>query len=227
MPSAPVCRRTSPQRSSATSTSGRRWGMPRSTRRTSSPTIGPSSRADAGCDRQRNTATSRRRNGTSSSATSSCARSPWAPAPATSERRACMSTVASDVRCFDPTLLRHSAWSRSATTSTTASPKPAAKAGSAKSPDSRPASLPPSRSFRPHANSAPARRRSPTSACPVQRPGRNDNPPVTRDTPDSDTFPRSSTESSEKIAFQPRLEADVPAGRGRPPQPAQMPLPLV
>jgi len=24
-----------------------------------------------------------------------------------------MSTVASDVRCFDPTLLRHSAWSRS------------------------------------------------------------------------------------------------------------------
>jgi hypothetical protein len=29
------------------------------------------------------------------------------------------------------------------------------------------------------------------------------------------------------IAFHPRLEADVPAGRGRPPQPAQMPLPLV
>ena len=135
-----------------------------------------------------------------------------------------MSTVASDVRCFDPTLLRHSAWSRSATTSTTASPKPAAKAGSAKSPDSRPASLPPSRSFRPHANSAPARRRSPTSACPVQRPGRNDNPPVTRDTPDSDTFPRSSTESSEKIAFQPRLESDMAPIGGRPPAPRQMPL---
>ena len=129
-----------------------------------------------------------------------------------------------DVRCFDPTLLRHSAWSRSATTSTTASPKPAAKAGSAKSPDSRPASLPPSRSFRPHANSAPARQRSPTSACPVQRPGRNDNPPVTRDTPDSDTFPRSSTESSEKIAFQPRLITHMSADRRRPPEPGQMPL---
>ena len=29
------------------------------------------------------------------------------------------------------------------------------------------------------------------------------------------------------FAFHPRLEADVPAGRGRPPQPAQIPLPLV
>ena len=93
-------------------------------------------------------------NGRSSSAISNAARSPSAPAAAPSARPASTNTLVSVALCSGQTPLNGTDWSRSATTSPPASPKPNAKAGSAKSKACKSASPPPKTSS-PKSTNAP------------------------------------------------------------------------
>ena len=95
----------------------------------------PSSPAAGHCGPPGNTVLPPTRNGRSSSATSSSARSPPERAGALSAPRAFMNIAASDAPCTGPTRRKGPASPRSATTSSPASPKPNAKAGSARSKD--------------------------------------------------------------------------------------------
>ncbi|WP_052744524.1 tyrosine-type recombinase/integrase [Streptomyces odonnellii] len=172
---APVCPRTSPPASAATGWSTRHSDMPRSTPRTSSTTTGPSSPAAGRCGPARSTASPPRRSGRTSWPTSSCARWRWASAHATSELPASMSTLASDAPSYDQIPGRGPAWRRSTRTCSTGSRRPRNKAGSARSPRSRPASPPPSRSSPPCATSQPGTPQS-SSACPTSAPAPADSP---------------------------------------------------
>src|SRR6201984_3080691 len=82
-------------------------------------------------------------NGRNSSATSSVARSPSAPAVARSDPPVFMNMLVCVAHCCGPTPPTAPVWSRSATTSPHASPKPNAKDGSARSKACRSASPPP------------------------------------------------------------------------------------
>src|SRR6266566_3866277 len=163
-PSAPGSRRTSPPRSSDMPILEPRRDTPRSTLKTSSPIIGPSSPAGAPCVPAKSTATSPRKNGTSSCTTSSSERSLSGSAPGTLALHVSMSTAVSGARSFDLIRPRNPGCWRSATTSRPESPKPAAKAGSARPPAWRPLFKPPNRNSRPCTRS-PAATTSPALAC--------------------------------------------------------------
>ncbi|MFF7701394.1 tyrosine-type recombinase/integrase [Streptomyces lydicus] len=94
---------------------------------------GPSSPAGELSAPARSTARRPARNGTISSATSNDANCRWAPAAAPSGRPASTSTLACGARCSVPTRPSDRGWKRSGTTSSTASRKPNAKGGWAKS----------------------------------------------------------------------------------------------
>jgi hypothetical protein len=121
-------------------------------------------RRRARCGPGKNTAPRPMRNGTNSSATSNAENSPSAPADAPTEPIASTNTAASAARYYDPTRLNAPGSSKSTTTSSTESPKPARKAGTAKSTDSPSASLPPATNSPNSTSSAPAAAPS-TSAC--------------------------------------------------------------
>ena len=123
-----------------------------------------SSPAAARCGPARNTAPRPTRNGPSSSATSSNARSPSATAAAPTTPPASTNTAACAARSCGPTPPPGPAWSRSATTSSPASPKPNPSAGSAKPRASKSASPAP-------APSSPRWTRSPPAA--PDRPARH------------------------------------------------------
>ena len=127
----PTSHRSSPATKTSTSPSATKRSIP--TRR-SRPTS-PSWPAAGRCDPATNTASRPTRNGASSSATSNSERYPSEPAPERSRPHASTSTPASAARCSGPTRTSGADWSTSATTSSTASPRPNAKAGSAKSKD--------------------------------------------------------------------------------------------
>jgi hypothetical protein len=127
------CRRTSPRSSAATATSAPRWATRRSTPpRPSKPTARSSPAAGRPAP-ARNTGHRPSRNGTSSSPTSKNASCPSASAPAPSARPASTSTPASGARSCGQTQPSAPGCRRSAPTCTTASPKPDARAGPAKS----------------------------------------------------------------------------------------------
>jgi integrase len=126
----------------------------------------PSSPAAAPCAPAKNTATSHPKNGTSSCTTSNSERSLSGSAPGTSAPHVFMSTAVSGAPSFARTRPRNPGWWRSATTSRRASAKPAAKAGSARSPDWKRPSKPPNRNSRPCTGS-PTATAPPTSACPA------------------------------------------------------------
>jgi len=155
-PCGPGCHRTSPRRSAATLFLIPRWGTPRSTPRTWSPTIGRSSLAAGPNGPAKNTGSSPLPNGTSSWPASSCARSPSGSAAVTTERHVRTKTPVSDVPSSGLTRPRCRAWRRSARTSPTGSRRPGTRAGSARSPRSRPPWPPPRRNWKPCASSPPA-----------------------------------------------------------------------
>ena len=151
-----ACRRTSPRSSPATRTSPSPWATrPSTPRKPSEPTW----RSWPGGGRfapPRNTGSPPTRNGRSSSATSSCARSPSASAAVTTQRHVRMKTLVSDVPSCGSARPRCRAWKRSARTSPTGSRRPGTRAGSARSPRSRPPWPPPRRNWKPCASSPPA-----------------------------------------------------------------------
>jgi hypothetical protein len=155
-PCGPGCRRTSPRRSAATPFLIPRWGTPRSTPKTWSPTTGRSSPAAGPSGPAKNTVSSPLPNGTSSWPTSSCARSPSASAAVTTQRHVRMKMPVSDVPSSGLTRPRCRAWRRSARTSPTGSRRPVTRAGSVRSPRSRPPWPPPRRNWKPCATSPPA-----------------------------------------------------------------------
>jgi site-specific recombinase XerD len=100
----------------------------------------PSSPAAGQADPATNTEPPPTKSGTPSSPTSRSGRCPSAPALAPTERPASMSTLVSDAHSYERTRPNGNDWKRSATTSTPASPKPNANAGSARSKDCKSAS---------------------------------------------------------------------------------------
>jgi hypothetical protein len=131
------------------------WATPRSTQKTSSPITGRSSPAAAPSGPAKNTAISPLPNGTSSSRTSSCGRSPWGPAAAISGPHVRMKMPVSDVPSSGSTRPRCPAWKRSTPTWVTGSTRPGSRVGSARSPRSRPPWRPPRRNLKPCAASLP------------------------------------------------------------------------
>ena len=119
-----------------------------------------------------NTATSPPASGMSSWPISSCGKSRSGPAAATTAPRVRMKTLASGARSSRSTQLRCRGWKRSTPPSATGSPKQRTRAGSVRSPRSRPPWPPPDRNWRPCAD-APIAAPSSTSACltSVPRPG--------------------------------------------------------
>ena len=120
----------------------------------------------AGCALARNTGLQAMRNGRNSSAISSGGRSQQACAAAPSPPHAYMKTPACGARCTGPTPPSAPAWRRYATTSSPASPRLNAKAGSGRSKDCRSPSPEP-RTNSPRSTSAPGPGHQPISARPA------------------------------------------------------------
>ena len=146
-------------------TSTPRSATRRSTRTRQSKPTARSSPADARSAPARNTAVPPTRNGTSSSPTSRSAKSPSAPAHAPTPPPASTNTPASDARSYGQIPRSEPGSKRSATTCTPASPKPNAKAGSARSKDSKSASPAPKTSS-PRSTTFRRRASPPSSASP-------------------------------------------------------------
>ena len=155
-PCGPVCRRTSPRKSAATPCWTPPWATPRSIPKTWSPTTGRSSPAAGPSGPAKNTVISPLANGMSSWPISSSGKSRSASAAVTMERHVRMKTLASGARSFGLTQLRYHGWKRSTPTWATGSKRPGNRAGSARSPRSRPPWPPPRRNWRPCAASPPA-----------------------------------------------------------------------
>lgn len=135
-PSSMACHRISPKSSPGTATSTSRWAIRRSIPRNRSKRTWHSWPGAAACAPARSIEPPPRRNGPSSSATSSGARSPPASAPAPTQHPASTNTPVCAAPCTGRTRHSDRASSISATTSSTGSPKRSAKDGSAKSKDS-------------------------------------------------------------------------------------------
>ena len=123
------------------------WATPRSTPKTSSPTTGRSSPAGGPSGPAKNTVISPLANGMSSWPISSSGKSRSASAAVTMERHVRMKTLASGARSFGLTQLRCPGWKRSTPTWATGSKRPGNRAGSARSPRSRPPWPPPRKNW--------------------------------------------------------------------------------
>ena len=139
-PCSTACHRTLLKSSPATATSTSPSAIRPSTPTRLSNRTWLFSPAGARYARPTNTANPQTRNGSASSATSNVAKFPSAPADAPSAPPASMNMLVSVAHCSGQTPLNDPDWSRSAKTCKPASPKPNARAGSAKSKDSRSAS---------------------------------------------------------------------------------------